>query len=121
KQFFDALDKKAFAVVNVDDKNGNIMLQNSKALKKTYALKTMADFKGQVVESQMNGQLLRINQQEVWVKLIGKFNAYNLLAIYGTAKLLGLDSIEILQLLSTLESVGGRFQYFISKSGVVAI
>lgn len=121
KQFFDDLDKNAFALVNADDKNGIIMLQNTKATKKTYALKTIADFKGHVIESQMNGQLLRINQQEVWVKLIGRFNAYNLLAIYGTAKLLGLDSLEILQLLSTLESVGGRFQYFISHSGVIAI
>jgi len=121
KTFFDELPKTAFALTNADDKNGSVMLQNTKASKYTYALKTLADFKGQVLESQMNGQLMRINQQEVWVKLIGGFNAYNILAIYGTASLLGLDSIEILQALSNLESVGGRFQSFISPGKVTAI
>lgn len=121
KKFFDELPKSAFALVNADDKNGSIMLQNTKAGKHTYALKTFSDFKGQVLESQMNGQLLRINDKEVWVKLIGRFNAYNLLAIYGAAILLGIEQLELLQVLSTLESVNGRFQYIISDSGVTAI
>lgn len=120
KQFFDELPKTAFALVNADDKNGLLMLQNTQASKYTYALKTMGDFKGQVLESQMNGQLLRFNQQEVWAKLIGEFNASNLLAIYGTSKLLGLEEIEILRTISTLESVSGRFQYIIS-GGITAI
>lgn len=120
KQFFDELPKTAFAVVNADDKNGLLMLQNTRASKYTYALKTMADFKGQVLESQMNGQLLRFNQQEVWTKLIGEFNASNLLAIYASASLLGLENLEILRTISTLESVSGRFQYIIS-AGITAI
>ncbi len=121
KSFFDELSKPAFALVNVDDKNGVVMLQNTKANKYTYALKTYADYKAQVLESQFTGQLLKINNQELWVKLIGGFNAYNLLAIYGTAQLLGLDELEILQIMSTLDSVDGRFQYFISKNKITAI
>lgn len=121
KLFFDRLPKTAFALTNADDKNGSVMLQNTKAQKYTYALKTVADFKAQVLESQFNGQLLKINSQEVWVRLIGGFNAYNLLAIYGTAHLLGLDDIDILQIMSTLESVDGRFQYSISDKKIAAI
>lgn len=114
KSFFDALPKSAFALVNIDDKNGPVMLQNTSAKQYTYALKTYANYKAQILENQFNGLLLKINNNELWVKLIGAFNAYNMLAIYATAELLGLESIEILQLMSTLESVDGRFQYTVS-------
>jgi UDP-N-acetylmuramoyl-L-alanyl-D-glutamate--2,6-diaminopimelate ligase len=121
KSFFDHLPKGAFALTNADDKNGNVMLQNTAAKKLTYGLKTYADFRAQILENQLSGLLLKINEQEVWVKLIGTFNAYNLLAIYGAAVSLGLESQEVLRLLSTLESVSGRFQFVISDSGITAI
>ena len=121
KIFFDELPKTAFALVNADDKNGLVMLQNSKAKKYTYALKTMADFKAKIIENQFSGLLLNINGNEVWAKLIGSFNAYNLLAVYATANLLGLETNETLTLLSELESVNGRFQHFISKEGITAV
>ncbi|MFC4632858.1 UDP-N-acetylmuramoyl-L-alanyl-D-glutamate--2,6-diaminopimelate ligase [Dokdonia ponticola] len=121
KKFFDELPKEAFALVNIDDKNGSIMVQNTKAKIVTYALKTVADFKAQILENQLSGLLLKINSQEVWVRLIGSFNAYNVLAIYATGELLGLEPIENLQLLSQLESVSGRFQYLISKGNITAI
>lgn len=121
KQFFDQLPKSAFALVNTDDKNGAVMLQNTAAKKKTYALKTIADYKAQILENQFQGLLLKINNNDLWVKLIGSFNAYNVLAIYATADLLGLQELETLQLLSTLESVDGRFQYTISESNITAI
>ena len=121
KTFFDGLPKTAFALTNVDDKNGPVMLQNTKARKYTYALKTIADYKAQILENQLQGLLLKINNQELWVKLIGNFNAYNLLAIYATAEQLGLEELEILQLLSTLESVDGRFQYLVSEGKITAI
>ena len=121
KIFFDQLPKNAFALTNSDDKNGKYMLQNTKAKKYTYALKSIADYKSQVLENQFNGLLLKINGQELWVKLIGNFNAYNLLAIYAVADLLGLENLEILQLMSELESVDGRFQYVVSKNNITAI
>ena len=121
KSFFDSLPKSAFALVNIDDKNGQIMLQNTKAIKQTYALKTIGDFKAKVLEKRFSGTLLTINGVEVWTKLIGEFNAYNLLAIYGVAELLGLEKLEILRIVSELESVSGRFQYTISNEGVTAI
>ncbi|WP_163398266.1 UDP-N-acetylmuramoyl-L-alanyl-D-glutamate--2,6-diaminopimelate ligase [Flavobacterium fluviatile] len=121
KSFFDSLPKTAFALSNIDDKNGTVMLQNTVARKLTYALKTYADFKAQILESQLSGLLLKINDNEVWVKLIGTFNAYNVLAIYGTAVELGMDSLEALRLLSDLESVSGRFQYIVSEGNVTAI
>ncbi|QXP51712.1 UDP-N-acetylmuramoyl-L-alanyl-D-glutamate--2,6-diaminopimelate ligase [Cellulophaga sp. HaHa_2_95] len=121
KSLFDNLSKKAFVLTNIDDKNGLVMLQNTKARKYTYALKTYADYKAQILENQFNGQLLKIDGNEVWSKLIGDFNAYNMLAIYGTAQLLGLEKLEILRLLSELENVDGRFQYFISKERITAI
>ena len=115
KSFFDHLPKAAFALINVDDKNGLIMMQNTASRKFTYALKSFADYRAQILENQLNGLLLKINDNEVWSKLIGNFNAYNLLAIYGTADLLGLEKDEILRLISELESVSGRFQYLISN------
>jgi len=121
KTFFDGLPKTAFALTNADDKNGPVMLQNTKARKYTYALKTFADYKAQILENQLQGLLLKINNQELWVKLIGNFNAYNLLAIYATAEQFGLEELEILQLLSTLESVDGRFQYIVSEGKITAI
>lgn len=121
KSFFDFLPKSAFALSNVDDKNGNLMLQNTKAKKLTYALKSYADYKASILENQLSGLLLKINGNEVWVKLIGTFNAYNLLAIYGTAVELGLDSLEVLRLLSELESVSGRFQFIVSDDKITAI
>lgn len=121
KAFFDSLPKTAFALSNIDDKNGTVMLQNTIARKRTYALKTYADFKAQILESQLSGLLLKVNDNEVWVKLIGTFNAYNVLAIYGTAVELGMDSLEALRLLSDLESVSGRFQYIVSEGNITAI
>ncbi|UOY07585.1 UDP-N-acetylmuramoyl-L-alanyl-D-glutamate--2,6-diaminopimelate ligase [Muricauda sp. SCSIO 64092] len=121
KKLFDGLPKTAFALTNVDDKNGMVMLQNTKARKVTYALKSYADYRGQILERQINGQLLKFNENELWSKLIGDFNAYNLLAIYATADMLGLETLEILRLVSELENVDGRFQYFISKKKITAI
>lgn len=121
KSFFDSLPKTAFALSNIDDKNGTVMLQNTVARKFTYALKSYADFKATILESQLSGLLLKVNDNEVWVKLIGTFNAYNVLAIYGTAIELGMDSLEALRLLSDLESVSGRFQYIVTDSKITAI
>lgn len=121
KSFFDNLPKNAFALTNADDKNGAVMLQNTKARKLSYALKSYADYKAQILENQLSGLLLKINDNEVWVKLIGSFNAYNLLAIYGVAVELGIEKMEALRLLSELESVSGRFQYIISESKITAI
>ena len=121
KLFFDNLPKAAFAIINVDDKNGAVMLQNTKAKKLTYALKSYADYKAQILENQLSGLLLKINDNEVWVKLIGSFNAYNLLAIYGVAVELGIENVEALRLLSELESVSGRFQFIVSEANITAI
>lgn len=121
KRFFDQLPKTAFALTNADDKNGMVMLQNTAAKKQTYALKSIADYQAKILENQLSGLLLKINNQEVWTKLIGNFNAYNVLAIYATAELLGLESQEILRQLSVLESVSGRFQYIVSNTGITAI
>ena len=121
KQFFDSLPKTAFALVNIDDKNGAVMLQNTKAAKRTYALKTLADYQTKVIENSLQGMLLKINNHEVWTRLIGYFNAYNITAIYGVAVELGLEEHETLRWISELESVSGRFQYVTSKSGIVAI
>jgi UDP-N-acetylmuramoyl-L-alanyl-D-glutamate--2,6-diaminopimelate ligase len=121
KSFFDQLPSAAFALSNIDDKNGPVMLQNTSARKRTYALKSFADFKAQILENQLSGLLLKINGNDVWVKLIGTFNAYNLLAIYGTAVELGLDGLEVLRLMSELESVSGRFQFIVSNTNITAI
>lgn len=121
KILFDKLPKTAFALTNIDDKNGLVMLQNTKARKFTYALKSYADYRAQILENQFHGQLLKIDGDEIWSRLIGDFNAYNMLAIYATADLLGLEKLEILRLISELENVDGRFQYFISKEKITAI
>ena len=121
KRFFDQLPAKSFALSNIDDKNGLYMLQNTKARKYTYALKGYADYKAQILENQLGGLLLKLNDSEVWTRLIGSFNAYNVLAIYATAELLGLDKVEVLRLISELSSVSGRFQYLISDEKITAI
>lgn len=115
KKFFDELPKSAFALTNVDDKNGEVMLQNTKAKKVSYALKSYANYKAQILESQFSGLFLKMNNNEIWTKLIGRFNAYNLLAIFATSDLLGLEEHENLRLISLLENVSGRFEYVISK------
>lgn len=115
KKLFDDLPKNAFALTNEDDKNGIFMLQNSKAKKYTYALKSHADFKAKILENNFDGLLLKINDQEVFSSLIGSFNASNLLAVYAVAKLLGVDELENLKTISGLKAVAGRFQYFVSK------
>tara|TARA_Y100000385_G_scaffold87618_1_gene90229 strand:+ start:2092 stop:3555 length:1464 start_codon:yes stop_codon:yes gene_type:complete len=121
KSFFDRLPSTAFALVNGDDKNGSVMLQNSKAKQYTYALKSYADFRAQILESQLRGLLLKVNENELWVKLIGNFNAYNITAIYGVAELLGLKTTDTLRLISALDNVNGRFEYFISDTNITTI
>ena len=121
KRFFDMLGPDAFALTNIDDANGELMLQNTKATKKTYSLHAMADFRCKVVENQFSGLLLNIDNNEVWSKLIGNFNAYNLLAVYATAVLLKEDKTNVLTTLSSLNSVEGRFQYIRSDNGIIGI
>lgn len=121
KAFFDELPKTAFALTNADDKNGMVMVQNTKAKVATYSLRTMADFKGKVLEDGFEGMLMDINNTEVNVQFIGKFNAYNLLAVYGAANLLGKKPEEILLQLSTLRPVNGRFDSVRSPKGYTAI
>jgi UDP-N-acetylmuramoyl-L-alanyl-D-glutamate--2,6-diaminopimelate ligase len=121
KRFFDQLPDTAFAITNKDDKNGMVMLQNTKAKKYTYSLLNLADFKCKIIENHLNGLLLNINNQEVWVKLIGTFNAYNVTAVYAVASLLKQDNINILTTLSNLNAVEGRFQYVKSEGGVIGI
>lgn len=121
KTFFDGLDRFAFALTNADDKNGVVMLQNTFAHKKTYGLKTIADFKAKVVESHFDGMLLSVDQHEVWVRLVGHFNAYNLLAAYATAILLEQETSKVLLALSQVSGAEGRFDTVISPRGVVGI
>lgn len=121
KAFFDGLSKDAFALTNLDDKNGEVMVQNTKAKKRSYALRTIADYHAKVLENQFTGLVLNINGKELWTKLIGDFNAYNLLAVFGISQELGEDETEVLTALSELQSVDGRFQYFMSPTGVIAI
>jgi len=121
KTFFDHLPKTAFALTNIDDKNGEVMLQNTAAKKRTYALKSMSDYHSKVLENEFSGLILNINNKEIWTKLIGDFNAYNLLAVFGVSQELGQDETEVLTVMSQLESVVGRFQYIRSTSGITAI
>ena len=121
KAFFDQLPNSAFALTNTDDKNGMVMLQNTGARKLTYAMKSIADYKVKVLENEFSGLVLSFNHTEIWTKLIGDFNAYNLLAVYAVAKELGLEETEVLTVISQLESVDGRFQFIQSNSGITAI
>lgn len=121
KQFFDDLSSEAFALTNADDKNGLVMLQNSKAKKHTYSLRSMADFKTRILEHGFEGMLLDMNDREVNVSFIGKFNASNLSAVFGAAVLLGQDELEVLRIISSLNSVSGRFETLHSPAGFTAI
>jgi UDP-N-acetylmuramoyl-L-alanyl-D-glutamate--2,6-diaminopimelate ligase len=121
KTFFDYLPNTAFALVNKDDRNGMVMVQNTKASVKTYAMKSMADFRCRVVECDFAGMLLQLDGKEAWMRLIGEFNAYNLLAVYAVAVLLGQKSDETLTALSTLAPVDGRFELIRSNENVTAI
>ncbi|HEX8545685.1 MAG TPA: UDP-N-acetylmuramoyl-L-alanyl-D-glutamate--2,6-diaminopimelate ligase [Cytophagaceae bacterium] len=121
KKFFDGLTINAFALVNVDDKRGAVMLQNTKALKQSYSLRGNGDFKARLVSNTFNGLELEIDKKEVWFKQIGSFNAYNLLAVYATASLLGEDQEEVLVQLSNADSARGRFEQIISTSKITAI
>lgn len=121
KAFFDMLPASAFALTNLDDKNGMVMLQNTKAAKKTYALKQLADFKAKVIENSFNGLHLDIDGADVFFKLVGSFNAYNLLAAYGTAVLLGQDQLHVLTQLSNLSGAEGRFDYITSGQQIIGI
>lgn len=121
KNFFDQLPQIAFALVNKDDVNGIIMVQNTKALKRSYSISSLADFNCRVLENQFSGLQLNMDNVELWSKLIGSFNAYNLLAVYSTAILLGQDKMNVLMTISTLDSVEGRFEYVRSDSGITGI
>lgn len=121
KSFFDHLPTDAFALTNIDDKNGNVMLQNTQAHKFTYSLKTIADFKCKLIENSFEGLHLFIDEQEIWFEIVGEFNAYNLLGVYATARLLGFDSFEILEKLSSLKAAEGRFEYLPNPKEIIAI
>ncbi|MBM3165487.1 MAG: UDP-N-acetylmuramoyl-L-alanyl-D-glutamate--2,6-diaminopimelate ligase [Bacteroidetes bacterium] len=121
KGFFDALNSEAFALLNIDDKNGPIMGQNTAAKRFSYALNAVSDYKGLLIENSLDGLVMKINQTELYSKLIGKFNAYNLLAVFGVGDLLGIEKIELLRSMSSLGSVSGRFQFFKSNLGVTVV
>ncbi len=122
KSFFDSLPSDAFAISNADDKRGTVMLQNTNAKKYFYSLKTVADFKGKILENNLTGLVMTVNDQEVHFRLIGEFNAYNLLAVYGAAICLGEDKQEVLRCLSVLDGAEGRFDYVVSpKERIIGI
>jgi UDP-N-acetylmuramoyl-L-alanyl-D-glutamate--2,6-diaminopimelate ligase len=121
KRFFDDLPRGAFALVNTDDRNGRVMVQNTRAAVSTFATRGAADFTARVVEMHLEGMQLEVDGAEVWVRLLGRFNASNLLAVYATARLLGMERDETLRELSRLESVSGRFEYITSRDGVTAV
>lgn len=121
KAFFDGLSKSSFALTNVDDKNGMVMVQNCNANIKTYGLKSPADFKSRIIESHFDGMQLNINGNDVWTRFLGEFNGYNLTAVYAAAIMLGADNDEVLRILSLLGPVNGRFEYVKSKTGITAI
>lgn len=121
KRFFDQLSKDAFAITNVDDKNGNYMLQNTKAKTYGFGVKNLTDYKVKILEKSFSGLKLNINGNEVWSRFIGDFNAYNLIAVYAAADLLGVEELENLQVLSQLKPVDGRYQHHISETGIHVI
>jgi UDP-N-acetylmuramoyl-L-alanyl-D-glutamate--2,6-diaminopimelate ligase len=121
KKFFDKLSKDAFALVNADDRNGEIMLQNTKASCKTYGIKSMCDYKARIIESDFSGLHLNINNKDLWVPLVGEFNAYNILSVYATALEVGADEMEILRELSQIKTAEGRFEFVEGSKGVHAI
>jgi UDP-N-acetylmuramoyl-L-alanyl-D-glutamate--2,6-diaminopimelate ligase len=121
KAFFDSLPKTSFALTNVDDRNGMVMLQNCSGIVKTYGLKNPCDFKTKIIESHFDGMLININGADIWTRFLGDFNAYNLTAVYGAAILLGADKDEVMRIISMLGPVNGRFEYVKSKNGITAI
>ncbi len=121
RMFFDSLSKHSFALTNIDDRNGEVMVQNCVAEVSRYSLRSMADFRCKVLEMLFDGMLLDVCEREVWVQLLGRFNAYNLVAVYGAAMLLGAESDEVLQAMSALKKVNGRFEPLRSESGITAI
>ncbi len=121
KRFFDQLKPEAVALTNIDDKNGMVMLQNTKASKRTYSLQTLADFKAKIIEAHFDGTLMNINGNEVWTHFVGRFNAYNLLAVYAAAVLLGFNADDVLVQLSVLKPVSGRFEIIRSTLGAYAV
>jgi UDP-N-acetylmuramoyl-L-alanyl-D-glutamate--2,6-diaminopimelate ligase len=121
KLFFDELPKSAFALVNADDRNGEVMLQNTRARRHTLSLRSMADFRCKIIETTLEGMELRIGNREVWVNLLGRFNAYNMLTVYGAARLLGFDEEDVLCAMSTLRSVSGRLEFVRAKDSTTAI
>lgn len=121
KLFFDNLSPEAFALTNADDRNGHIMVQNTKAKVYTYSLRAMANFRCKIIDHQLYGMQLNIDSVEMWSQLIGKFNAYNILAVYATSQLLNFDKHEVLTALSAMKPVNGRFEHFRAPNGVVAI
>lgn len=122
KSFFDQLDKEAFALTNVDDKNGLVMLQNTRAKRYTYALRSSADYKARILECHPYGTEIELGGRQVLIRLIGEFNVYNMLAVYSTALLLGMDRDEVLRRMSELTAVDGRFQTLLSpRRGYIAI
>lgn len=121
KSFFDSLPSVAFALTNIDDKNGLVMVQNTKAKIYTYSVKNMADFKARIFEKHFEGTDIEINGKQLTVQFVGVFNVYNLLAVYGASRLLGLDEDDVLKTLSVLKPVAGRFQTFHSPKGFTAI
>ncbi len=121
KAYFDNLPNTAFALINADDKNGSVMVQNTKAKVYKYGLKSMADYKARIIEAQMDGMCITLNNKELWTRFIGEFNVYNILAVYATALLLGQNSDEVMQAVSLLKPVEGRFEYLQSSDGKLAI
>ncbi len=121
KRFFDELPSTAFALTNVDDRNGLVMLQNTKATRHTYSFTKMADFKGRIIEAPLDGLHLDLDGNELWCRLVGRFNGYNLMAVYAASVLLEQDPLEVLTILSNLESVEGRFDYIKSAQGIIGI
>lgn len=121
KRFFDELPQTAVAITNIDDKNGLVMLQNTKAKKKTYAVKTLADYHGKLLELDFNGMLLDFNGKEFWTTLTGKFNVYNLLLVFAIARELGFEENEILTTISKLKRVNGRFEVLKSQGGIIFV
>lgn len=121
KVFFDNMPAGSFSLINADDRNGKVMVQNTRSSVYYYGLHSMADYKAKIIESHFNGTLLNIDNTEIWTKFLGEFNAYNLLAVYSCARLLGQNKEEVLRLLSEMDTVEGRFQYLQSKEGVTAV
>lgn len=121
KRFFDELPAESFALTNIDDRNGRVMIQNTRAIRKTYSLQSLADFKGKIIETPIDGIHITIDGKDTWCRLVGVFNGYNILAVYATAVLLGEEPLDTLNILSSLEAVEGRFDYIRSPQGVIAI